>query len=498
VGEDEGSSKPILGGLQSFEWGFLACLISPFLACDYTSFSQQVCLFQEMNGCLNQKMVVICTNLGSRRTMEKASTPDQRGMARFLVLVVVSVAMFGNYYIYDSVSPLADVLKTQLSFSDKQIGLLNAIYSIPNIFMVLVGGIIVDKIGTRLATLVFTFLCALGAGVTASSSNFIVMASGRLIFGLGAESMIVAVTTAIAKWFRGKELSFAFGLNLTLARLGSFAALNSPSWAKPLYSNWQMPLLLATLFGLIALVGALMYFMVEKKMEGYLARAEERSSESVKFQDLFTFSGSFWLVVALCVTFYSGIFPFQTFAIKFFMHKHGVSREEAGFLSSMLTLFAMICTPIFGFVVDQIGRRSLFMMFGSLLLMPVYLMLAHTNISLYVPMAMMGIAFSLVPAIMWPSVAYIVGQEKLGTAYGLMTMLQNIGLALFNIAIGAINDAFGASEDNPSGYDKGMWVFSALGYFAFLFAFLLWRRERGPNAHGLETITARSKKAEQT
>jgi MFS family permease len=420
-----------------------------------------------------------------------------KGLARFIVLVVVSVAMFGNYYIYDSISPLADVLKGQLSFSDKQIGLLNAIYSIPNIFMVLVGGIIVDRIGTRLATLVFTFVCAIGAGLTASSSDFFVMASGRLIFGLGAESMIVAVTTAIAKWFRGKELSFAFGLNLTLARLGSFAALNSPSWAKPLYSSWQKPLLLASLFGFIALAGAIMYFVAEKKMEGFLARSEEKPPETVRFRDIFSFGGSFWLVVALCVTFYSGIFPFQTFAIKFFMHKHGVSREEAGFLSSMLTLFAMICTPIFGFVVDQIGRRSLFMMFGSLLLIPVYLMLAYTDVNLYVPMAMMGTAFSLVPAIMWPSVAYIVGQEKLGTAYGLMTMLQNIGLAFFNITIGAVNDAFQAGETNPSGYNAGMWVFSALGYCAFLFAFLLWKRERGPHAHGLETITARSKKVEK-
>jgi MFS family permease len=429
--------------------------------------------------------------------MNAKTRREEKGFVRFLVLVVISVAMFGNYYIYDSISPLADVLKEQLSFSDKQIGLLNAIYSIPNIFMVLVGGIIVDRIGTRLATLVFTFVCAIGAGLTASSSSFLVMASGRLIFGLGAESMIVAVTTAIAKWFRGKELSFAFGLNLTLARLGSFVALNSPSWAKPLYSSWQKPLLLASLFGLIALVGAVMYFLAEKKMEGYLSHAQEKPSEGMKFRDLFAFGGSFWLVVALCVTFYSGIFPFQTFAIKFFVHAHGVSREEAGFLSSMLTLFAMICTPIFGFVADQIGRRSLFMMFGSILLIPVYLMLAYTDVSLYVPMAMMGIAFSLVPAIMWPSVAYIVGQEKLGTAYGLMTMLQNIGLAFFNMTIGAVNDAFLASETNPSGYNAGMWVFSALGYFAFLFAFLLWKRERGPNAHGLETIVARSKKTEK-
>jgi MFS family permease len=130
------------------------------------------------------------------------------------------------------------------------------------------------------------------------------------------------------------------------------------------------------------------------------------------------------------------------------------------------------------------------MMFGSLLLIPVYLMMAYSGVSLYVPMAMMGIAFSLIPAVMWPSVAYIVGQSKLGTAYGLMTMIQNIGLAGFNLLIGWANDHSHAGAANPAGYHLGMWLFSSLGFLAFLFAYLLRRRETGPQGHGLETITA--------
>jgi MFS family permease len=156
----------------------------------------------------------------------------------------------------------------------------------------------------------------------------------------------------------------------------------------------------------------------------------------------------------------------------------------------MLTLFAMIATPLFGLMVDKIGKRSLFMMFGSLLLVPVYLMMTYTHISLYVPMAMMGIAFSLIPGIMWPSVSYLVDQSKLGTAYGLMTLIQNIGLAGFNFLIGWANDHAGASASNPGGYALGMWIFSSLGIFGFLFAYLLRRNETGPNAHGLETIKA--------
>jgi len=411
---------------------------------------------------------------------------------RWFVLVLISLAMFGNYYIYDSISPLADVLKQQLGFSDSDIGLLNAIYSIPNIVMVLVGGIIIDRIGTRISTVLFALLCLLGAGLTVSSGQLEIMAAGRLVFGLGAESLIVAVTTAIAKWFRGRELSFAFGLNLTIARLGSFAALNSPSWASELYGSWSGPLMISVTAGTVGLLAAVVYWVLEARASRMYSLGEAAASERFVFKDLFRFSGSYWYIVLLCITFYSAIFPFQTFAVKFFMEAHGSSRELGGFLSSMLTLFAMIATPLFGILVDRVGRRSQFMMWGSLLLVPVYLMMAYTTISLYVPMAMMGVAFSLIPAVMWPSVAYIVSQERLGTAYGLMTMIQNIGLAGFNLLIGWVNDLMGASAANPGGYTAGMWVFSSLGLFGLVFAWLLRRQETGPRAHGLETITVSS------
>ena len=410
---------------------------------------------------------------------------------RWTVLVLISLAMFGNYYVYDSVSPLADVLKAQLGFSDANIGLLNAIYSIPNVFMVLIGGVIIDRIGTRKATLLFGVLCFAGALITALWGSLVPMAAGRLIFGLGAESLIVAVTTAIAKWFRGKELSFAFGINLTIARLGSFAALNAPTWAAGAYSNWQTPLLISVGMATFCVTGAILYWLIEARATRRYALAAE-STDKVVWADLFRFGVSYWYIVALCITFYSAIFPFQTFAVKFFIEAHGVTREFGGFLSSLLTLFAMICTPLFGLLVDRVGKRSLFMMFGSLLLIPVYLMMAYTRVPLLLPMAIMGVAFSLIPAVMWPSVAYIVDQSKLGTAYGLMTMIQNIGLAGFNLLIGWSNDHWQASAANPAGYRPGMWMFSVLGFVALLFAFLLRRRETGASAHGLETITVAS------
>jgi len=419
-----------------------------------------------------------------------AARPAPPPAYRWAVLVVISLAMFGNYYVYDCISPMADVLKAQLGYSDANIGLLQAIYSVPNIVMVLIGGLIVDRIGTRKATLAFGVLCLAGAAVTAMSGSLATMAAGRLIFGLGAESLIVAVTTAVAKWFKGKELSFAFGLNLTIARLGSFAALNSPSWASGAFNGWRMPLLISVAFATFCVTGALFYWVLEARAERNYELANAGPTDKVVLSDIFRFSWSYWCVVALCITFYSGIFPFQTFAVKFFMEAHGVSRETGGFLSSMLTLFAMICTPLFGLMVDKVGRRSLFMMLGSLLLVPVYLMMAYTHVSLYVPMAMMGVAFSLIPAIMWPSVAYIVEPNKLGTAYGAMTLIQNVGLAGFNFLIGWANDYSGAAAANPAGYNLGMWIFSCLGLFGLLFAWLLRRNEAGPHAHGLETIRA--------
>ncbi len=358
--------------------------------------------------------------------------------------------------------------------------------------MVLIGGIIIDRIGVKKGTLLFGALCFAGAVITASSGTLAVMAFGRLVFGVGAESLIVSVTCAIAKWFKGKELSFAFGINLTIARLGSFAALNSPTWAKPAFENWQWPLFITVAFGLFCIVGGVLYWIMENTADRRYEMGEAGETDKVVFADLFRFGRSFWFVVLLCVTFYSAIFPFQTFAVKFFIEAHGTTREFGGFLSSLLTLFAMICTPLFGLLVDRVGRRSLFMMLGSLLLVPVYLMMAYTHVHLLVPMAMMGIAFSLIPAIMWPSVAYIVEEGKLGTAYGLMTMIQNIGLAGFNLLIGWANDFSGAGVSNPGGYALGMWFFSALGFLGFFFAWLLRRAEMGPNAHGLETITVKS------
>jgi len=441
----------------------------------------------------------------------EALRPQPSGFYRWAVLIFISLAMFGNYYVYDALSPVADLLISQLHFSEANIGLLQGIYSVPNIFTVVLGGMLIDRLGGKRSTMIFGVLCMVGAVITVLSPHLWLMATGRLVFGIGAESLIVAVTTLLAKWFRGKELSFAFGINLTIARLGSFAALNSPSWAKGLYHSWRPPMLLATGMCTLCVVGAAVYWGMENYAASRYDLGKGGSTDKVVFEDLFKFGMSYWYIVGLCILFYSGIFPFQTFAVKFFQDAHHITREAGGFLSSMLTLFAMVATPLFGLLVDKVGRRALFMMFGSLLLMPVYLMLAYLPagapvhvvipfiVNAYVPwhllgiMGIMGVAFSLIPAVMWPSVAYIVDESKLGTAYGVMTMIQNIGLAGFNFLIGWENTLRLASDHNPAGYRLGMWTFSVIGFLGMMFALLLRQRETGPHGHGLETITAGGK-----
>jgi MFS family permease len=443
--------------------------------------------------------------------MADTARPQPSLLYRWSVLIFISIAMGGNYYIYDSINPLERIFIDKLGYSATAFGWLNSSYSVAAVLTLLIGGIIIDRIGTKKAITVFAILCLLGAALTASKGRAEVMIAGRTVLGLGAESMIVAVTTALAKWFKGKELSFAFGINLTIARLASVAADNSPTWAnRAFYPNgpsgepsWQGPLLIAVGAGVLAVVCSLIYWGLESRAEGRYELGQAGSIDKLEFGQIFRFNRSYWFVVGLCFTFYSAIFPFRTFAIDFFTNKllagmgginaseavRVLAHERAGFFNSLLPLSAMIATPLFGLMADKLGKRALLMMFGSILLMPVYLIMAYTNVSLFVPICMMGVAFSLIPAVMWPSVAYIVDQSRLGTAYALMTLIQQIGFFILNLLIGKANDFTHAGPGNAGGYALGMWIFSVLGFVGLAFAILLRVRETGPHGHGLETIT---------
>ena len=429
---------------------------------------------------------------------------------RWVVLLFISLAMFGNYYVYDSLGPVIDLMRTDLGFSYRQIGFLSSAYNIAALLVLLAGGIIIDRFGTKNAIVVFGGICLLAAAVTAMAPHYETILAGRFLLGLGSEPLIVAATTALAKWFRGKELSFAFGINLSISRLGSASADWSTSFASPLYANWQDPLWLATAIGGITVTAALLYWFLEKRAETNYQLGATGRHEKLELKDLFSFTPSYWFVVALCVVFYSTVFPFRTFAINYFQQAHGLDREAAGLLSSLLPVAAIILTPLVGLWVDRVGKRSFFMAVGSLVMLPLFLLVtyappgpdvpliipfigsAQVPLTLFVVIFLLGAVFSLIPAVMWPSVAYIVDERRLGSAYAMMTLCQQLGWVVVPPVIGVLNDVFQASPDNPAGYAAGMWFYTALASLGLLFSWLLYRSEKGPGGHGLETITTKT------
>ena len=433
---------------------------------------------------------------------------------RWIVLLFVSLTMGSTYYMYDSINPMERIFIQRLGFSATEFGWLNSAYAVSAILTLLIGGIVIDRIGAKRAITFFAGICCLGAVLTALSGRPGLMIASRAVLGLGGESLVVAATTVIAKWFKGKELSFAFGIKITIARLASVASDNSPTWANKAFyphgpaaePSWQGPLLLAVCAGVLAVLCSGVYWMLEGRAQGRYEslRRPAKTDRRFDIRQIIRFSRSYWLVVGICVCFYSAIFPFRTFAIDFFTNKilaahstFGVSeamrmlaRRRAGMFASLLPLSAMIATPLLGLLSDKIGKRASLMMFASMLLVPVYVLMGYTNISLFVPLCMMGVAFSVIPAVMWPSVAYIVDQNRLGTAYALMTLIEQIGFFILNLLIGKANDYQHAGVNNPAGYRFGLLIFSGIAVAGFVFATLLRVRETGPHSNGLETITA--------
>ncbi|MDR0966415.1 MAG: MFS transporter [Myxococcales bacterium] len=411
---------------------------------------------------------------------------------RWLVLVVISLAMFGNYYVYDSLNPLEDLLLKVLGVGADQYGRLFSIYSLPNLAMLIVSGVFIDRVGARKATLIFAAICAVGAALTAAGAwtGYGTMLVGRFFFGIGAESLIVAVTAAIARWFKGKELSFAFGINLTIARLGSFAADWSPTWAKPAFDSLQGPLLIAVAFASVSIVAAIAYWVMESQGLKRYDLGMVGATDKIEFKSVFSFGKTYWFVVAICATFYSAIFPFRSFAPKFFQQTHGLSLDDASALNSSLIIGAMIFTPLFGLLVDKVGRRATLMVIGTLLLLPNYFLLTNAALPAWAPMILMGLSFALVPAVMWPSVAYLAPEKNLGTALGIMTMIQQVGMMAVPAIVGYANTA--STVNGATDYTPMMAIFTGLVAVGFVFSLLLLKAERGPAARGLETIRSTS------
>lgn len=419
-------------------------------------------------------------------------TPRPTALQRWWVLLLVSVAMFGNYYAYDALNPVVDLLRSQRGLDYTQVGKLSTAYNVAALLVLLLGGYAIDRWGTRRAIPLFAAICVAAAALSALAPNYETLLAGRFLLGIGAEPLIVAATTVLAKWFSGRELGFAFGINLSVSRLGSASTDWSTSFAAPLYANWQDPLWLATGVAGVGLAAAVLYAMSERRLAAGAGLDDGLKTDKLQLRGLYSFGRAYWYIVALCVVFYSAVFPFRTFAIDYFQQAHGVGREAAGLLSSLLPMAAIVATPLFGLWADRVGRRALFMVAGTLGMLPLFLAVTYlppgpavaiplagvsVPLTLLVVMLLLGGVFSLIPAVMWPAVAYLVDERRLGSAYSLMTFCQQIGWALVPLAIGALNDRFHAGPQHVAGYAPGMWFYTVLAAVGLAFAWTLWRLE---------------------
>ncbi len=413
---------------------------------------------------------------------------------RFTVLFFTSLLTLGSYFAYDSVGAMENALMGLLHIHQSAIGAMYTMYSIAAILSVFLGGILADRIGTRWASLLFSLLVTFGASIVALApslhlpgrGDLYVLYTGRLIFGWGSESLVVVQSAILARWFKGKELAMAFGVALTLSRLGTLFSFNTEAFFAqhfgPVPALW-----IASGLCTFSLVANVVYIFLDLHGERVLNLPTPEAGDSVKLSDIKFFDARFWYVTMLCVTFYSAIFPFTALSTDLFHEKWhlplSVAHSSQSFLSQVFSNFAhmfstapgttsiiifasMLTAPFAGALVDRIGRRASLMVLGALLMIPAHLMIGFTYIPPAYSMSVLGVAFVLVPAAMWPSIPLIVEEKRVGTAYGLMTMLQNMGLATFPYINGKLREV-------THGYKASMGMFASLGLVGLVFALLL-------------------------
>lgn len=404
---------------------------------------------------------------------------------RFMVLGFASALLFGSYFAYDSIGAIENALMKLLGVGADKIGASYTMYSLAAIPTVLVGGMLIDRLGVRKASLLFSALVTLGAVIVALAPNLWILYLGRLVFGMGSESLVVAQSAIIARWFTGKELALAFGIALTVSRLGTSFTFNTET---VLAQHWGVAgaLWAAAILCGVSLLCNLVFNLLDARAETVLALPRAEGGDKIVLADVRKFDSRFWSVTLLCVTFYSAIFPFTALSTNFFHEKWGLpltSGSASGFLqdvfSNFLHLFStapgttsiiinasMLFAPFAGTLVDRVGKRASLMILGSLCMIPAHLVLGISHLPPRYPMVVLGAAFVLVPAAMWPSVPLVVDKERVGTAFGLMTMIQNVGLMLFPWFNGLLRESTG-------GYTASQVMFASLGAVGLLFAFLL-------------------------
>lgn len=376
------------------------------------------------------------------------------GPFRFIALFFMCFLGFGSYFCYDTPGSLQDYIKDEMKVDTVQFTSLYSLYSWPNVVLCFVGGFLIDKVfGIRWGTIIFSsivtggqFVYALGALV----NHFWLMQLGRFIFGIGGESLAVAQNTYTVSWFKGKELNTVFGLQLSMARVGStvnfLTMVPLYEWVQTFSEGYQAlgyALIFAGITCVFSLGCALILGVLDKKRSKALHLDAAESGEKIKLSDILTFPVSFWLISVICVAYYVAIFPFIGLAKVFFMRKYDLDASTANSVSSVVYLISAIASPILGNLVDRLGRNVTWVFMAVLVTLGCHAMLTFTFWNPFIPMSILGLAYSLLASALWPMVALIIPEHQLGTAYGIMQSVQNLGLAVVSILSGLIVDTCG-------------------------------------------------------
>ncbi|MCP9611935.1 MFS transporter [Coprobacter tertius] len=431
--------------------------------------------------------------------MKKQENLRNSVAVRWSALGIVSFTMMAAYFVNDIMAPLKSMLEANLGWTSIDFGFFTGAYSFLNVFLLMLiwGGLMLDKFGIRLTGKLATILMVVGVslqyyGMTAHFSEgamiighkagVFIAAAGYSIFGVGAEVAGITVTKIIAKWFRGKELGTAMGIQVALARIGSQAAY---SVAIPVAKHFSVstPVVIGGGLLMVGMLAFFIYSVMDKRLDRQDDYEEEKEESQFSFKDVkeILVNPGFWLIALLCVLFYSCVFPFQKFASELMTNKYGISDDLAGTFVGLPALGALILTPVFGNVLDRKGKGASIMMLGAAMLIFVHFLyslpwVTHWFVAIFL-MLVLGIAFSLVPSAMWPSVAKIFPTRQLGTAYALIFFIQNIGLWGVPNLIGWILDKYcvigHTGENNLYDYTVPMVVFTGFATLSLIVAYLL-------------------------
>lgn len=436
-----------------------------------------------------------------KETMHANSTA-----ARWVVLAIVSVVMMMGYVVAKEMSPLQYFLELPasqggLGWNSAEYGLFVGSRGFFNVFllMLFVSGLVLDKFGVRIAGTLSCMLMLVGTGIDywavafasplpVSTVTFpplgldhavikdqvLWAAFGFAVFGIGYELCGITVSKVIVKWFSGKEMALAMGIQVALARLGTALALGGgPVLAK--HFSLSTPIVVGLVSVLVGFVAYLFYCMIDRKSD--LQESAASADDRFHFRDLVVTikSPGFWLITLLCMLYYSALYPFLDFATKLMVSKYGVDPELAGWISSILPFTSIVLTPLFGSMYDHIGRGASIMIIGTIMLtlvLAVFALPFDSSALAVLLMLILGIAFSLLPSVLWPAVPKIVPQKQLGTAYSIIYYIQNIGLMLVPILIGNVLRAH-TTADGVTDYTSAMWIFTGIGIAGIIVAAML-------------------------